>query len=74
MENTLINIFEKDGFKAEYRFCLTTTGRKMYGGYVYYMDKFIKFIPYTDKERLTEKYLKMLVDKHIINEHDIRKQ
>lgn len=71
MESNIVSIFERDNFKVEYRQCFTTKGKKMYGGIVYYKSKFIKFIPYNNNAKLTEKYLKMLVDKYIIKDNGI---
>jgi hypothetical protein len=69
--NNIIETYQKGDFKIEFRSCLTTKGKLQYGGYVYYLDKFIKFIPFTDRKVLTEKYIKNLVDKHIINNDGI---
>jgi hypothetical protein len=69
--NIVIEIFEKGEFKIEFKKSKTVSGKYLYGGFVYYKDSFIMFIPYSDKKILTRKYIQNLVNTHEIHSHGI---
>ena len=70
-DNSVIEIFQKGDFKIEYKNARTTKGTYHYGGIVYYLSKFIKFIPFNDNKELTRKYIINLVNTHEIHSHGI---
>ncbi len=70
-ENMVIEVFQKGDFKIEYKKAKTLSNTYHYGGMVYYINKFIKFIPYMDKKDLIRKYIVNLVNTHEVHEHGI---